>query len=250
MEPENINGCGVLYVYNDVSTKAQIATDMLHDTIMNFAQTSIFFHSIEKYHPSFYSEKSLASLLLPSMAGDNRTYAVTAEYPIKRKRSKFSWVDYWVFCRRGLFLVETKHTWVNSGTGNFRKTAQDKWKKAIDQTDSVPRNEIWNDLKEHGHDVSTMDCYRVPLLIGVFIDSTKNEKMNWRECWPDTTRKEKLVQGHKNMRKGLNPQPNWSALWVLNENLEGPYDREKSGLGWIYPAVGFSAYVHIRSSKA
>ena len=233
-----IPNCGHLRVDNSVDlTRGRLVTNLLKKIAENFAKKSVYFLGKTNYFPFVYSEKALTSVLLPSLA--DAADAVTTEYPVNRKRgrgSTFGFLDYWVFYHDSLLLVEAKHVWFNTRSKRLTEEMRTNWQEALQQTDRIPMPNIRWDLDSINLDPDKI--LRVPILIAPFWNrkSIKFERQN-------------LITCHENIRNWMSPRPNWTALWLIKSEHQGPYDwsdetREKFD---YYPAVGFYSYIHVRA---
>jgi hypothetical protein len=239
---ETISSFGYLHVDSHVRlNEGGTVTRLLKGVAKTFAKKSVQFLGQTNRFPFVYSEKAMDSVLLPALA--EKADAVTTEYPVIRKTrgrgSTFGFLDYWVFHHRSLLMIETKHVWVNPSTRKITGYAKYNWNEANHQTDRIPMSDIRNDLAYTGLDASKI--FRVPMLVAPFWSSVSRYE---QVTYPPND----LVKRHRTIAETLHPIPNWSALWLLKPELQGPYDwsDETHQKFDTYPAVGFYAYVHVR----
>jgi len=244
-EVQTISGCGFLQS-DDPNTihveGGNLVGRLIQQATVRFAKRSRHFHDVVHRLPFVFGEKSLNSVLLPSL-GDHAG-AVTTEYPIRRgsrrRDSGFGFLDYWVFHHGRLLLVEVKQAWVNPSTRSVTDRIRWNWRSAIGQTDSIPLSNIRQDLDDIG--LNTSKVFRVPLLIAPFLSTSSDDELLEYE-------QRMLLYRHEILRNELTPRPNFSALWLLKRNLQGPYPWWSGGhLRFAtFSAVAFYSWIHRRS---
>jgi len=136
--------------------------------------------------------------------------------------------------------MEAKHVWVNPSTRKLTGYAKTRWREANRQTDRIPMSDVRHDLTYTGLDASKV--FRVPLLMVPFWSSTsKNERA---ECESNY-----IIRLYRFLVESLDPPANWSALWLLKPELQGPYDESNEIRQEFdtYPAVSSFSFVHVKS---
>ena len=240
-----ISGCGSLEADDPNTVRVvggNLVARLLQRTSVRFAKRSKKFLDTVNRLPFVFGERSLNSVLLPSL-GDCAD-AVTTEYPVRRRRTRgqgsgFGFLDYWVFHNHRLMMIEVKQVWLNPSTRSVTDRVRRNWSVAIRQTDRIPLTSIREDLNEMSLDASSV--FRVPLLVAPFISTSGEEERI------DYDRRI-LVYRHETLRNELSPRPNFSTLWLLKHDFQGPYPWW-SGPNLrhaTFPAVGFYTWIHRR----
>lgn len=179
--------------------------------------------------PFVFKERQLHSILAPALA--SFTDAFLMESPVNRNWSAMSieervdshgWVDYWCYYRGISFLMELKHGFISSRTGNVTKTVREDWKQAIEQL-----NVIEKEAKVQSE--CTNGAFRVALDVLPLYETVNSGRFK--------TENEKIISIHRNSLLEFEPLPNWSALWLLHKDLIGPYEYLNSTE--YYPGVLF-----------
>jgi len=217
-------------VINDLSSDLeQTAGKFLKDVVKEIAALSMqYYNKIDEF-PFIYAERQFQSVLLPAMV--KVADAVLAEQPVPRriKGEVYSGrIDYWVYYRDLVFLMEVKHGWIAS---QLRKSTRQKWKTQLGQLRSITKKEA----RELGMDAGKV-CKIALLVVPCYRLSQDEEKVV--ESVP--THKQ-VFELHRQF-ENLTPLPNWSAVWSF-PNEEYVFDYV--GGYHIFPCVNFVAKIDI-----
>ncbi|WP_080831877.1 hypothetical protein [Cohnella massiliensis] len=216
-----------------------LTRDFLDQLICGFARQCEKYMTLTGEAPFAFRERQLHSFLAPALS--QFSDLLLMETPVNRKWSDLNkkqadshgWLDYWCLWRNIVLLIELKHSFCSLRSGIANQNLQSDWKKAIEQLDSI-KDEALTQGKWCNAAV------RIALhVIPVFESFTKASHKS-------TATTERLNQVTNQVVRSLNPAPNWSGLWVLHQNLVGPY--EYGVRKEFYPAVLFAAYVYEISS--
>ena len=203
----------------------------LRSSAVQFLRTCARYHRAIDELPFIFRERQIQSVLLPSIA--KVSDAVVVEHPIRRiigKKVSSGRIDYWVFYKPYVFLIESKQAWQSVRSEGVLKDTIQAWATALEQLRSIPRKEI------EQLSLSADHIARVALLIV--------------PCYQASLFKNRLIphseEAAKNIlntvSKALKPTPNWAAVWAIDKRLQTHHEYEK-GRNEIYPFVGFFARV-------
>ena len=140
------------------------ATYFLIFTVREFASRSVAFHDATRRLPFSYKERQTDFVLLPAAASISS--AVLIQQPVRRHRGKSDkagLLDYLIFHRKALILMEVKHSWFNLRTGKSTETLQDKWDDANDQANRVVTVD-----HRYAYSVYGNRAFRVAMLVSPF----------------------------------------------------------------------------------
>ena len=208
----------------------RVANDFMKLLIEEFSkQSSLYMRNTEEV-PFTYGEKQLHSIIAPALSRITSEFLM--ESPVKRKwSSEYSadyndshgWVDYWCRYRNTSFLIELKHGFIATKSGKVREGVKEDWKKALSQL-NVIEEEAKNYI-EYCNGVFRLALHVLPLY------ETVNNKERSELTFKD------LVEIQKQVVNELEYPPNWSALWMIHDELIGPY--EYVNTKECYPGVLF-----------
>ncbi|MGM0580729.1 MAG: hypothetical protein ACQETL_08615 [Bacteroidota bacterium] len=213
-----------------------IAKNMLDEMVKEFARYSANF--IDKVYeaPFIYKEKQLNSILAPAFA--NVSDAFLLEHPITREWAlhkkdqslpHIGWVDYWVRNKDFDYYIELKHGYDTYQTETVRKKSVDNWQ-------FMNNSQLKNIQKEVKNWSSEMNgAFLISLHIITIYDYGKYAGMDW-ESYPEDELKWIQKNYFNNFKK---PSPNWSALWMLHDNLVQNSAWEEETHCEFYPGVLF-----------
>ena len=180
--------------------------------------------------PFVFGEKQLHSIVVPAIA--DLTSAFLMEAPANRKWTDHDsdtleegsgWVDYWCDYRGVTFFLEFKHGYFSPRSMKLRSRLQKRWENANEQLVEV-KDEIRNWISSRG-------ARRIAIS---FVPYYKQVKAN-NSIAEDS---DHLFRCHEKLQKMLNPTPNWSALCIINEDINDPPFGYENNIFEIYPAVG------------
>jgi len=185
--------------------------------------------------PFMFRERQLHTFFAPVLSQFTDVFLMEA--PVQRKWSSISsqqyndshgWVDYWCFYRKLVFLIELKHGFMSGRFGTPNKNVKQKWAQAIEQLDVI---KDYADVQSE----TSGGAFRIALqLLPVF--ETANDG-NPRLVGD----REKLLEIQKTCMEVLEPNPNWSILWILQKSITGPFEYI-NGVEF-YPGIIFLARV-------
>jgi len=217
-------------------TGSLIAKSMLDNMVVEFAKYSAKFIENVNEAPFIYKEKQLNSILAPAFA--NVTDAFLLEHPIQRewalhKKDQslpyMGWIDYWVRNQGYDYYIELKHGMDAYLTETVRKEAVNNWQF---MNNSQLKN-IKNQIKDWSSEAS--GTFLISLHVMSIYDYGKYAGMDW-ESYPESELK--WIQNNY-FTKFKNPSPNWSALWMLHDNLVQNSAWEDETHCEFYPGVLF-----------
>lgn len=226
-----------LYNTGHVASQARLSrvrggkkvADFLDRVVEEFAKGSRKYCELVGELPFIYRERQTNSVLLPAIA--RIADAALTETPVARHhqdRSRSGWVDFWAAYEDIDLYIEVKHSWQAVSSGDIRQKTATAWNALGGQLASLPAN-----LSEYTQSSQTL---KVALLVV--------------PCYQSSNDKDKLHVLSRDGTAGVwhlireslpEPAPNWSCLWHLSTELQGPLayeDRYER-----YPCVVFAVYV-------
>jgi hypothetical protein len=228
MKQLNVYRSGSLHILDKLEDGLgmRVARDFAKQLSYQFASISRRFFDSTGDLPFVYRERQVSTSVVGAMT--NFAEAVFAEHPIKRgvnKNESHGWIDYWVIFRNTTFLIELKHCYSTvRGKNKVHGRVSNKWEEAIGQLRKL-YNTHCEDLR-----FGTGEMIKVPLLITTHYVWSGNE-----EGASINIEVDELCNRHKSIANGLNPGPKWSSLFIVKDDMRGPY---KYTSGWEeYPAV-------------
>lgn len=127
----------------------QITQEFLNNLSEHFIKQSISYYDNVGELPFVYKEKQIHSVLFPAI--HNISEAAFLEAPIIRKKSgRIGWIDYWVFYKSTVFLIEIKHCWgsIVSPTLSSKSKINKNWNKAVDQIIDIKKAKSETNLNQ------------------------------------------------------------------------------------------------------
>jgi len=235
-------------IYIDSSLKngqgVRITNEFFSRLIEEFAKQSTLYIRATNEAPFAFKEKQLHSIVAPALS--KYTKAFLMEPPVNRRWSSISkedledshgWIDYWCYYRNIVFLIELKHGYLSSISGQVTQNVKDSWEIAIKQLYVIKEA-----AKVHAE--NSNGAFRVALSILPIYEVSNSEN-------PKTINQTDILLNIQNkIEKELKPAPNWIGLWVLHKDLVGPYKYLNSVE--YYPGVIFTANIseiHTQSSR-
>jgi len=228
MEERTVYGCGSLHILDKLEDGPgmRVSRDFADQASQQFACISRRFFDSTGDLPFAYRERQVSATVLGSMA--KFVEAVFAEHPIRRggkKNQSHGWIDYWVVYRNTTFLIELKHCYSSIRAKNkVQAKVSNQWKESINQLENL-KNAHCEGLR-----FSTGEMIKVPLLITthyIWSSSQQGASIN--------TEGTKICDRHKTIANKLNPGPKWSSVFIVKDDMKGPYELSN---GWeAYPAV-------------
>lgn len=124
------------------------------------------------------------------------------------KNDAHGWVDYWCEYKNYSYYIELKHGFKAYKSKLIRKNVKEEWETAYNQLDSLV-DEI-NLEKEYSKGVFKIMLHVLPIYLHSSSESIKCE-----------IEIEDLIEQQINSMEEISKlyQPNWSALWKLDDNL-------------------------------
>ena len=239
---ETIRNIGKINFISDIGdgTGRRIAKEFLNKILIEFAKQSTKYINAIYDAPFSYKERQLHSILAPALS--KITAAFLMESPIERQWSKrkkedirdyTGWLDYWCRYKNVDFFIELKHNFDSYRTSIVRKETLQNW--------SLMNNSQLAMLQKEAKRYSEF-CKGV-LLVSLHVVTIYEYLQNHKE--PKSIGDiEKLIEIQKNYYDKLNPSPNWSGLWILNENLIKKSKDEIEAHNQYYPGVMMIAKVY------
>jgi hypothetical protein len=207
--------------------RMQSAETFLQSITETFAQKCIKFYNLVGQLPFIYRERQIQSILLPAI--DKVARAVMVELPVRRERIEgvFSGrLDYVVFYEEFVFLIELKFAWISASKQEIRKETKEAWLDARRQLKAISKSEV----TDRGYDPEKF--LKIALLVVPCYKSSKDQgKLKFMN-------ESKAIEIHKTLVSNLNPMPNLSCIWALDESLQKVHEYA-GGRKEIYPCVAF-----------
>lgn len=215
------------------------ASDFLRSTIHEFASKSVAFRQVTGMMPFSYRERATDSVLLP--AATHNADAVLSQQPISRRRHRghqFGFLDYLIFHRGVMILMEVKHSWFNLRTGRPTRGLRDRWEEAVDQVDRVDVGEIRHEYGSYGNRAFRIAMMVSPFWKGESDGHFENSKVD-RDELPDLL---------NSIADRLRPTPNWCGIWSIPRPFQvTDYSEGRDKHFEYYPAVAFICHIHVRA---
>jgi hypothetical protein len=240
---KTIKGIGKFKLINQINsgTGKIIAGELFEHILYGFAKQSAKYIKVTSEAPYAFRERQLHSLFVPAFLGI--TDAFLMENPIERswkvkeeKNTKYKytgWMDYWCRHRSVDFFIELKHSYCSYRTGIITEITNDRWKYV--NNDQLPK--LKDEAKVYGK-----------LSKGVILASlhvvTVYEIVSLKKLNIKSFEEEKLMQIQQDYFDSLMPSPNWSGLWIPNNNLLKTSRYEFDSKHEYYPAVMFFSKIN------
>ncbi|MEE9284069.1 MAG: hypothetical protein V3U49_08370 [Nitrososphaerales archaeon] len=156
-------GRGALYELSSIGDGPgrRKARAFLNEIANEFTGRSKLFYDVMGWLPFTFRERQTHSILLPAIAAASQ--ATVVELPIWRKYGRgkrHGFLDYWVYHKSVLYLLEVKHSFLSVRSGLTHKGSHDSWQEAIDQVDKIPLPLIRKDL-----DTPVDKIFRLALMV-------------------------------------------------------------------------------------
>lgn len=192
----------------------KIVLEFLEKLFIEFSkQATKYMNSISNDTPFAYKERQLHSLLAPAIS--NLTDIFLMEQPIYRVWDKrknrdgidySGWLDYWCRFNNYDFFIEVKHGYAAYRNDIIRKCNKKNWVSSITQLDNAKK-------EAKNYKTQSKGVFLVALNFVTIFYGTKKEESD-----PQFDLNI-LSEIKNNYNEELSPQPNWSALWMLHEEL-------------------------------
>lgn len=201
--------------------------DLLKEVAINFRKATTKFIKITGDPPFAYREKQLPSILLLSIS--RVVEAVFVEQPVRRKRElSDGWLDYWIKDNSFVFFLELKQSYISFRNKKIRQITKNKWRTA------------WKQLKISDNDVESLSMGLNPIKISLMVLPFYLGSREENNLEPVKISPEEIENLLYNLLKGFKSlKPNWTCLWKLKKNDQGPY-KVRDGFE-LYPCVAFVA---------
>lgn len=230
MRWEEMGKAGSLLEINHLSPakKMVLVAKFLLQVSQEFARSCVTFEQATGELPFIYRERQTQSILLPAIAKVGK--AAFVEVPVQRKIKRdlrSGRLDYWVYYKQFVFLIEVKQSWQAIRSAKMRKNTQKAWKMAFEQLKSISKTEA-DELN-----LENTKVLKIAMLVAPgYQASQQAEKLKPME------RKE-VKRSYQVVTDNLSPPPNWSCVWALPPQLQKQtiihyFDGRKE----IYPGVG------------
>lgn len=180
--------------------------------------------------------------------------AILAEQPYERKHYKYApeklRLDYWVLLRRKanpdwVLAIEYKHKhlylkrkWRERDSDHFRdlQKLKDSWESDYSKLSDLKQKYILKELSSW--DGQRRRIVKANLLMVPICQESRNKE------WVKTIRQDDFIQLIKEVKRNLDPRPNWQAVWWLHEEHQKKdswEDSEEREYWFNYPGVFFFA---------
>ena len=205
--------------------------------VTTFAKKNKGFHELVGWLPFTDRERQIHSVLLPSIAEiSDLVYTEKLVSRARRRGSKFGFLDYWVYYRDIVLMMEVKKVFQGYGSSKLRSSTKERWKEVVDQVNSVGYDEI-SDMN-----VSADKNFRVAMM-----NLTLYQGSSWKDSLGFVG--EEVLQDFDLVLDSLDPRPNWAMAWSLSRDLQEPIRYGERGDYYYetYPASLFLGLVRKRA---
>jgi len=232
---ETIRNSGKVNIISKIGDGSgrRVAKEFLNKILVEFVKQSTKYINATGESPFSFRERQLHSVFAPAIS--KITDAFLMESPIERqwtKRSKQNfddysgWLDYWCRYRNVDFFIELKHSFDSFKTMNIRNDTMEKW----NYMNNFQINAIKSEAKRYSE--FCKGVLLVSLHVVTVYDYLKIQKESY-----DLNDHDKLIEIQSNYYNSLKPSPNWSGLWILNNELIGQSVDEFENNYQLYPGV-------------
>lgn len=203
----------------------------MHSFCEEFAEFSTSYHNKLGEFPFIYAERSLTSVVMPSLikADANNTF-VFMEQPFNKNSGEQRFLDFYVDHGDNLYLIEMKHGWDSYRTSNVTSKIKQIWEKAHDQILDITIDSIQNMCTPETY----QNIFKIALLVmPVYteFDEMKNELSF-----------DSAEEYYQKVRSYFtDSEVNWISAWKVEENkryLHSFKDESKQ----FYSHVNFLVY--------
>lgn len=210
--------------------------EMLERHIDGFARHSRRHHSQMGELPFTYQERQLPTVLYPALL--HAADGASLEQPVERRSRKngdpggHGWLDYWVEEGDYAVLLESKHGWLNCGTGKVRRRLLQKWSAGVGQVETLAARGVGHMMA----DENTVVWGAVHAVVVHYFGGSTPRDCDLKKTW--LLHKE-LAQrlGETSYRRGY---ATWDAVWRLPPSLVEQWADDEEGESWLHaPAVSF-----------
>ena len=157
------------------------------------------------------NERQVQAIVLPAM--QKAAQAVCVEVPIERKKSRRKLVtgriDYWVYYKDFVFLIELKLAWVAARSPiRISTTASNRWREALAQLEKIKKKEA---------EFYAMTAGKVLKMAMLLAPGYQSSKRKIEPFGKDTT-----LELHRQVLGALDKEqpPNWSCMWAMSQHLQ------------------------------
>lgn len=208
-----------------------------------FASYSLRYHKALGEFPFAYSERSLTSIVLPSLINNkstNKETFVFMEHPFKKKKGIQRFLDFYIDYGDSLYLLEMKHQWNAYKTTSLNKKTFKVWKdcqKQIQDINNQSINDHMCDLSFYKH------AFKIALMIMPVYDTLKDK--NTLKNITYLTHHEyftNIEEAFKANKEETVTQPNFLAVWKIDENKKYQQELADSQFSF-YPYIVFAFYI-------
>lgn len=219
-----------------------ITKRFLDSMVLGFARNSAKYINTLNEAPFIFKEKQLNSLIAPVLS--QTSDAFLTEHPMLRKNpsikklreqklSYLGWVDYWARKKDYDFYIEIKHDYDSFNTNTIRKIVRENWKSMnSQQLKQIKNNALYLSSNMKG-------VFLISLHVIVIYHYSKFYDEEWSGY--DTS---ELMSIQKRYFSSIQkPNPNWSALWTLHDDLVKNCTWENETHQENYPGVLFLSRV-------
>ena len=187
----------------------RIARAFLDQTLEHLARRTLEYYELTGEHVFAYGERQIHSVLFPAIL--DISDAALAELPITRKpwggTKSSGRVDYWIWFRDTIVLLEVKHAFHAVRTSRLPEWARGFWTQVVHQAKSIRTNEIRDQALRYRKD----KLLAIALLI---VPTWRSSKRPVKEI-PERKESEMLTD-HENILDTMGgSDPSWSACWVV-----------------------------------
>ena len=207
-----------------------------------FAKFSMGYQNKLGEFPFIYNERSLVSVVLPSLIkadGDN-TF-VFMEQPFKKLDNTQRFLDFYVDHGDNIYLIEMKHRWNAYRTDDFNTNTLRRWNECLLQINDLDKETIKNHICDP--DFYSTGLFKTSLLVLPVYQNQRNEFVfGEKNLYDNCADYLKLIKGSFPDRfEGTRiKKPNFFAVWKIPE--DNRYSREHKDGFEFYPYVIFAIY--------
>lgn len=229
MEIKTIRNCGKLRIIDDISDDhgSRILRDFMFQLAENFARKAANYMRLVQESPFAYSERQASSLLAPALS--EIADAFLMEFPTKRKDKKLDydthgWIDFWALYRKIDFYIELKHSYYSFLGRSITSKTDRRWKNVNQQVKDCRKDLL---ITPDSRGFITLPIQIIPVY------ESRPENVSSLAV----KKYQELLDIHKHIHDTLSPNPNWSAMWMIHEDLvQNSFHYGENGLEY-YPAL-------------
>lgn len=196
-----------------------------------FAEFSTSYHNKLGEFPFIYAERSLTSVVMPSLikADPDNTF-VFMEQPFGKEGGGQRFLDFYVDHGDNLYLIEMKHGWDSKRTSKVTDKIKQIWGKAHEQISDITIDTIKNMCNPDAY----QNIFKIALLVMPVY--TEFDEMKHELSFDSAEEYYEKVKGYF-----TDSEANWISVWKVDENKDYVHSFQDESKQF-YPYVNFVVY--------